>query len=126
MIAYAFLGSLYGQFKVSLNLRFPQESLHKSSAPADAGALECVKKVVCRGDHWSPADFAPAKFVAVRRKYGYFPSGNPKNGVFRRAIHDRPYNLNRREWFFDSLQRPGECRGTHAYSSWFSVTAPER
>ena len=72
------------------------------------GSLVC-QKVVCRGDHWSPADFAPAKCVAVRRKYGYFPSGNPKNGVFRRAIHDRPYNLNRRESFL-TVRTPPHLR----------------
>ena len=45
---------------------------------------EHVKKVVCRGDHWSPADFASQNLFAARRKYGYFPSGNPKNTIFRR------------------------------------------
>ena len=68
-------------------------------------------KVACRGDQWSPADFAPEKSVAVRRKYGYFPSGNPKNVVFRRAINDRPYNLNRRKRFFDSLTPPRKNPG---------------
>jgi hypothetical protein len=41
-------------------------------------------------------DFAKAKSIAVRRKHGYFPSENPKNFVFRRAINDRPYILNRK------------------------------
>ena len=40
-----------------------------------------------------PADFAETKSVAVRRKSAYFPSENPKNYVFRRAINDRPYIL---------------------------------
>jgi len=53
--------------------------------------------------HRSPADFAQAKFVAVRRKFGYFPSGNPKNYVFRRAISDRPYMLHFAMKLFDSL-----------------------
>ena len=50
-----------------------------------------VSRGLCRGDQWSPADFAKAKSVAVRRKYILFPSGKPKNCVFRRAIKDRPY-----------------------------------
>jgi len=54
--------------------------------------------------HRSPADFAQAKFVAVRRKFGYFPSGNPKNYVFRRAISDRPYKLHCKLNFFDGLR----------------------
>ena len=33
-----------------------------------------------------------AKSIAARRKYGYFPSENPKNYVFRRASEARPYN----------------------------------
>jgi hypothetical protein len=37
-------------------------------------------------------DFAKAKSIAARRKYGYFSSGNPKNYVFRRASEARPYN----------------------------------
>ena len=52
-----------------------------------------LSKKPCRGDHRSPVDFAKAKSIAVRRKYGYFPSGNPKNYVFRRAINDRPYMI---------------------------------
>ena len=51
-----------------------------------------------RGDHRSPADFAKAKSVAARRKSCYFPSENPKNFVFRRAINDRPYNLRRKKF----------------------------
>ena len=62
------------------------------------------KKVICRGDYGSPADFAQAKSVAARREFGYFPSENPKNYVFRRAITDRPYKLNRKMKFFDSLK----------------------
>ncbi|MBQ7098917.1 MAG: hypothetical protein IJO05_04270, partial [Oscillospiraceae bacterium] len=59
-----------------------------------------------RGDPWSPADFALQNPFAARRKYGYFPSGNPKNEVFRRAITDRPYNLHCKSKFFDSLKAP--------------------
>ena len=53
--------------------------------------LQCVPKGACRGDHWSSADFALAKSIAARQKYGYFPSGNPKNVVFRRTGNARPY-----------------------------------
>ena len=51
-----------------------------------------VKRVYCRGEPCSPADFAKAKSVAVRRKYRDFPSENPKIKDFRRAINDRPYS----------------------------------
>jgi hypothetical protein len=44
-------------------------------------------------------DFAQAKSIAARRKHGYFPSKNPKNAVFRRAIDDRPYILKRKYGF---------------------------
>ena len=51
------------------------------------------------------ADFAKAKSVAARRKHGYFPSGNSKNYVFRRTSDARPYNLNLKIRFIDSLKR---------------------
>ena len=35
----------------------------------------------------------------------YFPSGNPKNSVFRRAGHDPPLQLMPGVGFFDSLRR---------------------
>jgi hypothetical protein len=44
-------------------------------------------------------DFAKAKSIAARRKYGYFPSENPKNYVFRRASEARPYNSFREAGF---------------------------
>jgi hypothetical protein len=37
-------------------------------------------------------------------KYGYFPSENPKNFVFRRAINDRPYIPRPKKEYFDSLR----------------------
>ena len=62
-----------------------------------------VEIVYCRGDHWSSTDFAKAKSVAARRKHGYFPSRNSKNYVFRRTSDARPYNLNLKIRFIDSL-----------------------
>ena len=59
--------------------------------PQKCGSFSVCRKSSRRGDHRSPADFAKAKSVAVRRKSCYFPSKNPKNFVFRRAIIDRPY-----------------------------------
>ena len=33
------------------------------------------------------------------KKQGYFPSGNPKNYVFRRAVDNRPYMLEQKQVF---------------------------
>jgi hypothetical protein len=60
-------------------------------------------------------DFAKAKSIAARRKHGYFPSENPKNAVFRRAIDDRPYIL-KKIWFLDSLKRTNH-RGSSVFQA---------
>lgn len=55
-------------------------------APPTLEGLWSVSKKWSVGAGQRPARrFCTAKSVAVRRKYGYFPSGNPKNTVFRRA-----------------------------------------
>ncbi|MBQ7230225.1 MAG: hypothetical protein IJX04_04940 [Oscillospiraceae bacterium] len=79
------------------------------SALASAGALCLSKRLPVGAIQESPADFAQAKSVAARRKFDYFPSGNPKNYVFRRAITDRPYRLECKLKFFDKLSAPAEA-----------------
>ena len=39
-------------------------------------------------------------------KFGYFPSGNPKNYVFRRAINDRPYTRVEQNLVFQQSEMP--------------------
>ena len=71
----------------------PGGSLVRLSGMMRSTIPQRVEKTIRRGDPWSPADFVKQNPFAARRKYGYFPSGNPKNFVFRRAITDRPYKL---------------------------------
>ena len=58
-----------------------------------------------RGDPRSPVDFAQAKSIAVRRKYGYFPSGNPKIKDFRRTSNAHPY-IRKRKYGFQRSETP--------------------
>jgi hypothetical protein len=58
----------------------------------DGRSIQLVEKVPVGATLGPPVDFAKAKSIAARRKYGYFPSRNPKNYVFRRASEARPYN----------------------------------
>jgi hypothetical protein len=44
-------------------------------------------------------------------KQGYFPSENPKNAVFRRAINDRPYRAFPVGGFYRVPRFPGQPTG---------------
>ena len=66
------------------------------------------KMAVRRGDSRIARGFCLAKSVAVRREFGYFPSGNPKNYVFRRAILESPLQMFPPMGFFDKLKQAGK------------------
>jgi hypothetical protein len=55
--------------------------------------------------------FCSAKYVAARRKKGYFPSGNQKNFVFRRATKGRPYGVYEKAGFSTVCETTPQVRG---------------
>ena len=87
---------------------------HEKTPPFWAEFRACQKST-CRGDPWSPVDFAKAKSIAARRKYGYFPSENPKNAVFRRAGRCPAPTGYLRKRFFDSLKGVLQIFATHPF-----------
>jgi hypothetical protein len=64
--------------------------------PGSTTFLVCQKKGV--GATIGRLQILPKQNLSLRgEKTGYFPSENPKNIVFRRAINDRPYILKRKQ-----------------------------
>jgi hypothetical protein len=58
-----------------------------------AGLYGSVSKKASRGGALTRPRILLSKIHRCKAKKGYFPLGNPKNFVFRRATEGRPYGV---------------------------------
>jgi hypothetical protein len=66
---------------------------NEQSPDASASGLFSVSKKVVVGATRGRPWILLSKIHRRKAKKGYFPSGNPKNFVFRRATEGRPYGV---------------------------------